>query len=149
MNSDISSQSSSNPFQAPPAAGPPQRNKSVIWIIGIGLLASMCLCGGPCVALMGVGVYQAVTQRDDIEQVVDACMKDVGAHNTEAAFKQWSKRAIEHEFITREKLEKLAEAREFQDVKEVHVTNINVSAAFNSNPKAAQGTVANVTGTID
>jgi len=149
MNSDFSSQQPSNPFQSPPSAAPPKRRNSLVWGIGIGCLACMCLCGGPLVLLTGFGVYQAVSQRDDVEQVIDASLADIAAQRPDEALARTSKRAIEHEFITRETLEKLADNPAFQGYQSARVTNINVSATYNSDPKVPQGTVANVSGTVE
>ena len=98
--------------------------------------------------LTGFGVYQAVTQRDDVEQVIDASLADIAARRPDEVLARTSKRAIEHESITRETLEQLADNPAFQDYESAHVTNVNVSASYNSDPKFAQGTVANVSGTV-
>src|SRR3954465_11046902 len=98
MSADIPSPTS-NPFQAPPSASPPRRRTSAVWVIGIGLLASFCLCGGPCVALIGFCVYQVAEQRDDVESVVDQSLKDIAGGNTDDALGHWSQRAIDHKFV--------------------------------------------------
>jgi hypothetical protein len=120
-----------------------------MWGIGIGCLACMCLCGGPCILLTGFGVYQAVSQRDNVEQVIDASLADIAGHRPDEALARASKRAIEHELITREKLQELGDNPAFQGYKSVTVTNINVSATYNSDTKVPQGTVAKVSGTVE
>jgi hypothetical protein len=97
---------------------------------------------------MGFGVYQAVTQRDDVARAVDGCMQDIVAKRTEAAMQRFSSRAIEHGLVTRGQVEKLADDRHFRDYQAVEVKTINVSQAFNTNPKTPQGTVASVGGTV-
>jgi hypothetical protein len=149
MSDGFSPQQSANPFQAPPTTTPPQRRSSLVWGIGIGCLACTCLCGGPCILLTGFGVYQAVSQRDEVEKVIDASLSDIAAQRPDEVLARTSKRAIEHEFITREKLEKLGENPAFRGYKSATVTNINVSATYNSDPKVPQGTVANVSGTVE
>lgn len=149
MSSEFRTQASSNPFQSSQSGAPaPQRN-SFIWIIGIGLLASICLCGGPCVGLVGFGVYQAVGQRDDVEHVIDASLQDIEPGRTDQVLTRISKRALDHDVITREQVENLARNPAFQSYKSARVTGINVSTAFNSNSKMPQGTVANVSGTVE
>jgi len=101
-----------------------------------------------CVVPMGFGVYQAVTQRDEVERAIDACLQDVEAERADAALQRFSSRAIQNGLVTREQIEKLADDQHFRDYKSAHVTSIKVSQAFNTNPKVPQGTVANVAGTV-
>jgi hypothetical protein len=149
MSSGFPNQPSPNPFSAPESAAPPPRRSATAWLIGIGCLASLCLCGGPCVLLTGFGVYQAVSQRDDVQKVLDDTLQAIADNDPDAALEHSSKRAIEHELITREQFEKLAGGPEFKEYQSATITDIKVSASYNSNAAMPQGAVVNVSGTID
>jgi hypothetical protein len=96
----------------------------------------------------GFGLYQAVTQRDDVAQVLDACLRDIDANRTDEAFARFSSRAVEHQLVTREQVERLAGTRPFEDYQSLSVTGIHVSKTFNTDPKTPQGTVARASGSV-
>jgi hypothetical protein len=138
----------SNPFVPPTAPPGPTRSRGVLWGVAIGVLACLCLCGSACLIPAGFGVYQAITQRSEIEQAVDACMQDIEVKRTDAALARFSSRAIEHSLVTREAVARLSDNPHFRQYKSVHISQINIGRSFTTNVKTPQGTVANVSGTV-
>jgi hypothetical protein len=119
-----------------------------MWGVAIGVLACLCLCSGACLIPAGFGIYVAVTQRDEVAQVIDACLNDVEAKRTDAALAHFSTRATTHGLVTRDQVAQLSEHGAFQDQPQITISNINISKAFNTDPKKPQGTVANVSGAV-
>jgi hypothetical protein len=136
-----------NPFQ-PPGAPSTARGRSVLWWVAGGALVSMCCCGSFCLIPMGGAVYQAATERDDVEQVVTEFLADLDAKRFDSCLSRFSARSVRVASLTRESMEKLAEQPDFRGCQTAHVTNINVTYTVNSNQDLPQGTVANVSGTV-
>lgn len=145
---------SPSPYQPPspvePAAPAPRRRSltTILAIVGVVLLVP-CVCCGGLAALMGRGVYVAATERGNVELVVDQYMRQMEARDAEGAYALFSARARRQ--TTREQIEQLQNGpfhELFTDYEKATVTNISVTTGFNSNQDQAQGTVANVQGTI-
>ena len=140
---------SPNPFQ-PPDLQPPRRSRGWLWLLVGGVLACLCLCSGMCVVPLSMGVYQAVAVRDDVEQVVTAFLAEMDDGRFEQAAGRFSSRARQPGNIDAQMLARLRDGSiALQDASTAHVSNINISRAFNSNRSLPQGVVANVSGTVD
>lgn len=137
---------SPNPFQ-PPEGKPPSPTRSILWWLAGGVLVAFFCCGGLCVIPIGRAVYQAATERDDVEQLLTAFLADLEAKDFEACLAHFSARSIRVASLSTEKMEQLASDPAFRGARTAHITTINVTYAFNSNPDLPQGTVANVSGT--
>jgi len=139
-----------NPFQ-PSASLPPQpRSRAWLWLAAGGVLILICSCCGLCVVPAGLGVYQAVNERGNVEQVVTAFMADLAAKRFSDAADRFSSRARRVSSISSEKLAKVAgENQAYQGGRAAHVAGVHLSRAFNSNQDVPQGVVAQVSGTID
>jgi len=139
-----------NPFQPSASLSPPPRSRSWIWLLVGGVLGCMCLCSGLCIVPVGLGVYQAATERDDVELVVTGFLAEMDDGRFEQAASRFSTRASEAGSIDAQALARLRDGNTaLQDATAAHVATINVSRVFNSNRKVAQGNVANVNGTVD
>jgi hypothetical protein len=139
--------STSNPFQPPITTDQPRRN-SLLWGVAIGVIACLCLCSGACLIPAGFGIYVALTQRGEIAQVIDACLKDIEAKRTDAALAHFSTRATTHNLVLRNQLAQLSDNAAFQNYQQLTISSINISKAFNTDPKKPQGTVATVSGGV-
>jgi len=120
----------------------------MLWGIAIGVIACLCLCSGACLIPAGFGIYVAVTQRDDVAQVIDACLNDVEAKRTDAALAHFSTRDTTHGLVTRDQIAQLSDNAAFQDYERLNISGININRAFNSDPKKPQGTIANASGAV-
>ena len=138
---------SPNPFQ-PPEGKPASPKRSIVWWLLGGVLLTFFCCGGLCLIPIGRAVYRAATERDDVEQVITAFLTDLEAKRFEACLAYFSARSIRVASLSKEGMEQLAENPAFRGAQVAHVTNINVTYAFNSNSDEPQGTIANVTGTV-
>jgi hypothetical protein len=138
-----------NPFQPPAQLPPPRRSRSWLLFGAGGVLAVLCLSSGLCVVPMGLGVYQAFAERDDVEQVVSGFMSELGSQRFAEASERFSTRSQRVFAMTPEKLAEVAEDPAFQSSRAAHVAGVNLNRAFNTNADVPQGVVANVSGTID
>ena len=139
---------SPNPFQ--PAVEPPapRGGRSWVWILAAGAILGMCCCSGICLVPAGVGVYQAASERDDVEREIQDFMSALDAGNVDAAMNHFSSRALRTNQTSREKIKQLLDNPAFRGCQAVHITSINVNRSYNTNQDVPQGVVAIVSGTL-
>jgi hypothetical protein len=123
-------------------------NKNAWIIIGLGT-AVICLCSVVCIAVFGLSLFKINAEREPVATVLDAYMQHMSNKDADAAYALFSPRAQRQ--IPISKFEELLEGNNyilFDGYQSLSVTNINISAAANTNPDLPQGTVAKVTGVI-
>lgn len=127
----------------------PQRSKRNIWIISGAVVGVLCLCSIVCIAVFGASMYKVYTERAPIEAVLDAYMGHMANQDADHAYALFSPRAQRQ--IPLAEVQAMLEGNNyflFEGYRSLSVTNINISAAVNTNPDLPQGTVAEVTGVI-
>lgn len=133
-----------------PTPQPTGRNWFPLFLVLAALGIATCVCVGLCIATMGSSLYAGITERDDIEQVLDRLMTAMEAKDSQTAYALFSVRAQRQWGI--EELDKLLVHGNyviFKNYRSLSLQNINISAAVNTNPDAPQGTVANVSAIIE
>ena len=141
-------QPSPDPFQAPPPTPPPSRRRSIVWLVALGMLLGVGCCGGLCLVPLGLGVYQAATERDDVEQVLNAFLQDLDQRRFDDALGRFSSRARQTVGVSRDHIELLVNDPNFRGASRATVTNIQVSRRFNTDETMPQGVVAIVSGSL-
>jgi hypothetical protein len=139
--------STPDPFQSPQTTSPPRRSWSLVWLLAAGAMAGFCCCG-LCVVPSGMGIYQSVAERDDVELVVTQFLVAMDQQRVDEALSLFSKRAITSQAVTREQLDQLIASEHFEGCQSATIQQINVSRSFNTNRKVPQGVVANVSGPV-
>jgi len=138
-----------DPFQSPTPAPATPRSRSWLWLIVGGAVASVCLCSGLCLVPSGLLIYRATAERVPVERILNDFLADVNAKRIDEALARFSSRAKRTAAMNREQIEQFADAPYARGCQAAHVTNINVSQNYNTNQDVPQGTVANVSGTLD
>ena len=146
------------PQENPPTPAPapsvhptsqPQKSKKNIWVIAGIVISALCLCSVACVAVFGTGLFQVYKERAPIESVLDAYMIAMENKDAKSAYTLFSPRAQRQ--IEVSTVQEMLEGNNyflFEDYQSLSVTNINISAAANTNPDFPQGVVAKVNGVI-
>jgi hypothetical protein len=147
MSSPLAS-ASPDPFQSPRDVPEPRPSRSLMWLFAFGAVAGMCCCGGLCVVPSGMGIYQSVTERDNIERMITLFLMVMNEKRGDQALSLFSRRAVRSQAVTREQIEQLLDSQLLRGCQSATVQQINVARSFNTNEKAPQGTVANVAGTV-
>lgn len=141
------------PSTAAPTAPTPQKPSRAKWWIpalaGLGVVSLVCVCLSVVVLTVGGTGLKIVTDRPKIEAVLDGFMSAMVDGDTQTAFDLFSQRAQGQ--ITMGDLETMLEGNNavlFSGYRSVTIDTFNLTAAANTDPKAPQGTVAKVVGTI-
>ena len=133
---------------APLPAQPQKSNKNIWIIVGIALVV-LCVCSIACVAIFGTSLYKVYTEKAPVESVLDNYMRYMANKDAESAYALFSPRAQRQ--IPISKIQEMLEGNNyilFEGYQSLSVSNLNISAAANTNPDVPQGTVAKVTGVI-
>lgn len=147
----------STPVGVPPNAGPAaptrQRPSRANWwipaLVGLGFMSFVCVCLSVVALTIGGTGLKIVTDKPRIEAVLDGFMSAMVDGDTQTAFDLFSQRARGQ--VTMADLENMLEGNNaalFSGYRSITVDTFNLTAAANSDPKAPQGTVAKVVGTI-
>ncbi len=134
---------------APLPVQPQKSNKNIWIIVGIALVV-LCLCSIACVAIFGTSMYKVYTEKAPVESVLDNYMRYMANKDAENAYALFSPRAQGQ--IPISKIQEMLEGNNyllFEGYQSLSVSNLNISAAVNTNPDLPQGTVAKVTGVIN
>ena len=140
------------PSGAPVSSAPPRRNRSKWWIpaaLGVGVVALTCVCVSALVLTVGGTGLKIATDKPKIEAVLDGFMSAMVDGDTQTAFDLFAPRAQGQ--MTLADLEKMLEGNNaalFSGYRSVTVDSFNLTAAANTDPKAPQGTVAKIVGTL-
>jgi hypothetical protein len=127
----------------------PQKSNKNTWIIVGIAIAVVCLCSVICVAVFGTSMFKVFQEKEPVENVLDTYMRHMANKDIESAYTLFSPRAQRQ--IPIAELEKLIEGNNyilFEGYQSLSVSNLNISAAANTNPDLPQGTVAKVTGIL-
>lgn len=144
----VQAEQGSTPLVETASAPSNKSRRNVLVIVGV-LAATLCLCIGACVIIAGSGMVRAALERDDVEQVIYEFMSAMARRDTDAAYALFSTRAQRH--VSLSQIEELLEGNNFvlfDGYQSASVMNLNLSAAFNTNPDLPQGTVAKVNGVV-
>jgi hypothetical protein len=128
----------------------PQKSNKKIWIIVGIVLAVLCLCSIACIAIFSTSMYKIYTEKAPVESVLNDYMRYMANKNAESAYALFSPRAQRQ--IPISKIQEMLEGNNyilFEGYQSLSVSNLNISAAVNTNPDLPQGTVAKVTGVIN
>jgi hypothetical protein len=135
------------------ATGSTERSRRTIIIVAVAVLVTLCLCIGLCFAAGGWGIVsgmiKAIQEQDDVQAVIDEFMRAMVNQDSETAYALFSTRSQKNTALS--DVEKLLQGNNFalfDGYQSLSVTNINIKAAFNTNPDMPQGTIAEVSGTI-
>jgi hypothetical protein len=134
---------------APLSAQSKKSNKNIWLIVGIAIVV-LCLCSIACVAIFGAGMYKIYTEKAPVESVLNDYMRYMATKDAESAYALFSPRAQRQ--IPISKIQEMLEGNNyflFEGYQSLSVSNLNISAAANTNPDMPQGTVAKVTGVIN
>jgi hypothetical protein len=127
---------------------PKKSNKNTWIIVGIAI-AVVCLCSVACLAIFGTSMFKVLQEKEPVETVLDSYMQHMADKDTESAYALFSPRAQRQ--IPISELENMIEGNNyilFEGYQSLSVSNLNISAAANTNPDLPQGTVAKVTGIL-
>src|SRR5262249_16924244 len=138
-----------DPFQSPTPAPAAPRPRSWLWLIALGVVASVCLCSGLCLVPSGLLIYRAAAERQPIEKSLNSFLADLNADRIDKALAHFSSRAQRSAQVNRQQIEQFAKAPYARGCNTTHITQINISQNYNTNQDVPQGTVANVSGTLD
>lgn len=127
---------------------PEKPKRSVKFYVGI-VAATVCACltiGGAIVAL---GLNEVSEEKAPVEAVLDDFMREMLAEDVDAALELFSPRAQRQ--FSKSDLDALLAGNNyilFEGYQSLTVGRLNIKAVANTNPDVAQGTVAEVIGTI-
>lgn len=132
----------SSPFE-PPHTPPPAHSKGP-WLILLagGLLLVPCLCCGGCFVVAGRGISMAVTERANVEQVVNDYMQKMEDKDVAGAYSLFS--PLAKRTIPQSKVQELTEGTNysvFSDFERATISNIQIMTS-------PTRTVAKVNGTV-
>lgn len=133
---------------APLPAQPRKPNKTIWIVVGIALVM-LCFCSIAGVAVFGASLYKVSIERAPVESVLDDYMRYMADKDAESAYALFSPRAQRQIPIL--KIQDMLEGNNyivFEGYQSLSVSNLNISAAANTNPDLPQGTVAQVTGIV-
>jgi hypothetical protein len=128
----------------PPHIPPPARFKGP-WLIllACGLLLVPCLCCGGFLALAGRGISMAVTERGNVQKVVNDYLQKMDDKDVAGAYAMFSRTAKKS--IPQSKIEEMVEGQNygvFSDFQSATVTNIQIHTTPSRTVAKVQGTVA-------
>lgn len=145
-------QSSAAPVAGAVASSPlppaKKSNKGVFILLGAAFVG-VCLCAGVCAALFGAGLFKVVTEQPKVESVVGEFMDAMESREADKAYALFSTRSKRNTSLA--DVEKLLSGNNyvlFEGYQGVTITNLNLTAAVNTNPDLPQGTVATANGVI-
>jgi hypothetical protein len=156
-NPEISNSDSPTVTQDPsapvtPAVQPPNTAKKswliIILVFGAGIIG-LCACVGLCVAVLGTTVVTGITERDNVEQVLDAFMSAMEDKDVQTAYSYFSVKSQTQTDIS--DLEQMLEGNNyflFKDYKSLSIQGMNFSSGINTNPNAPQGTVVTISAIV-
>lgn len=144
-----------SPFESSPSTAPQTKSKAP-WIILLVVLGGVvlvpCICGGVLLGLAGRGISMAVTERANVEQVVNAYLQRMEDKDVAGAYALFSPTA--KKTIPQSEVQKLVEGPNygiFSDFQRASVSNIQIQATPRRTVANLQGTVTydgGVTGTF-
>ncbi len=130
-------------------AAPPKRdNKKLFIILGV-VGAVLCLCSVICLAGGGFAMYNVVQEQPKVAAVVDEFMRHMDNGNTDQAYTLFSERSKRQ--TPQSALDAMLEGNTallFEGYQSSEVTNLNISANFNTDDDLPQGQVATVNGIV-
>ena len=131
---------------------PPKKSNKNLWIIICAAVGIFGLCSILCIAAIAVVFIEAnkiASAKAPIEAVLDSYMKSMAAKDAESAYSLFSPRAQQQTPISN--VQGLLVGNFyflFEGYQSLSVQNLNLGSYLNANPNSPQGTVANVSGTI-
>jgi hypothetical protein len=135
----------------PPPTPAKKSNRNVfLTIIGALLVGSCCIsaCVG-IVGLMGTGVARVLTEKPEVENVIDGYLSSMDSQDAGQAYTLISTRAKRNVLLA--DIEKCLEGNNykvFEGYREIALTNFTLGLASDSDPDMPQGLVAEVDGVI-
>jgi hypothetical protein len=99
--------------------------------------------------VFGASMFKVYTEKAPVESVLDAYMRHMANKDADSAYALFSPRAQRQ--IPISEVQEMLEGNNyflFEGYQSLSMTNLNISAAANTNPDLPQGTVAEVTGVI-
>lgn len=143
----------SAPLPTEPAAGrspaSPKR-KWKRWVIAAGLILLLpCGCCGGFAALMGRNFYVAVTERDDIQMVLDRFLGHMDRKEVPLAYALFSARARRQ--LPMSNIQNAVDGPLhyiYSNYHDVRVNFVKINSSLHSDQNKPQGTVAVVQGTV-
>jgi hypothetical protein len=131
-------------------SSPPGSKSRRNWVIAIvAAIFVCCLCTGLCGLIFGRGIFTTVRETGDVSLVIDSFMRYMENKDIESAYNLFSVRSRSQTPVS--DLEDLISGNNyvlFDSYQSLSITNVNISAAFNTNPDLPQGTVAKVEGIV-
>jgi hypothetical protein len=127
----------------------PKKSKKKTWVIVGIVLGVLLLCSIVCVAVFGTGMYKIYKEKAPVESVLDTYMQHMEDKDAESAYALFSPRAQRQVPVS--DVQEMLEGNNyilFEGYRSLSVSNLNISAALNTNPDLPQGTVVIVTGVI-
>jgi hypothetical protein len=130
-------------------ASPPRSHRKVLLITGL-LLAGLCLCSGSLALLVWRGTVAALDENNGVGVTIDRFMQAASRGDVESAYDQFSERGKHNTPLERlqEFFSHPVNNALFAGYQRSQVENVNVTQKANSDPNAAQGTVAEINGTL-
>jgi len=133
-----------------PDANPPRtKSRRTLWIILASVSGVLVLCIVLTALLIGRSILSISTEQAAITPVIDRFMQAMTQHDAQAAYRLFSTRAQRQTPIA--DLTTLLEGPNyvlFDGYQSVTIDATNLTSAVNTNPDVAQGSVANVNGTV-
>jgi hypothetical protein len=146
---------SSSPFESPQSP-PPQPRSKAPWIILLvvvgGIVLVPCICGGVLLGLAGRGISMAVTERANVEQVVNTYLQKMEDKDVAGAFALFS--SVAQRKTPQSEVQRWVNGPDygvFSDYKSATVSNIQIQSTTNRTMARVHGTVSyegGVTGTF-
>jgi hypothetical protein len=133
------------------APGKPSKwsGKWPLFVGGAAVLGLM-LCVGLCIATLGSNFLTVVTQKGNVAAVLDEFMKAMANKNAEHAYSLFSSRAKQQ--VPSSEIESWLEGANFvlfDGYDTLQVRTLNINLVHNTDPSKPQGTVAQVSGSIN
>jgi len=128
----------------------PRKSNKKNWIIGGVVIGILCLCALVCVAVFGASMFKVFTEKAPVETVINTYMQYMAGKDADSAYELFSPRAQRQFSISA--INELLEGNNyflFEGYQGLSATNLNISISANADPDLPQGTVAEVTGTLD
>ncbi|MDX1520976.1 MAG: hypothetical protein R3264_05080 [Anaerolineae bacterium] len=122
-----------------------------IWkIIGILSVIGVCAFAIICVFSIGTGIFEVVTQRDDIIATVDKFMKAMAKEDFDTAYGLFSTRAKKQFPVSDIKdMTTGSNLALFDGYESIEIQNLHLNTSFNTNTDLPQGKVATIDGVVE
>lgn len=130
----------------------PKKSHRNTWIVAGVAVGILCMCSIICIAIgavAGVGGTAIYNEKAPIEAVLDSYLRSMANKDADSAYILFSPRAQRQVPVSQ--IQDLLEGNNyaiFEGYQSLSVSSLNISAAANTNPDVAQGTVAKVSGSI-